>query len=92
MKAVLIRRSRIAFRSGFIEMVVWQLPRPTPPSQHSYKYRLAYVINGRRVVGYDNERGKGDHKHIGGIELPYLFINPDQLIADFLADIEGAEP
>jgi hypothetical protein len=26
-------------------------------------YRLALVVDGERVIGYDNERGKGDHKH-----------------------------
>ncbi len=92
MKAVLVHRSRIIYGSGFIEAVIWHLPQPTPPSEHPYKYRLAYIVDSRRVIGYDNERGKGDHKHIGNIELPYMFTNPDQLIADFLADVEGAKP
>src|SRR5690606_28945943 len=71
MKASLLHRSRTVHRNGIIEAVVWQVPRPVPPSEHPYKYRLVYVVNGQRVVGYDNERGKGDHRHLRGVELPY---------------------
>jgi len=46
------------------------------------------------VIGYDNERGKGDHRHIGGKEEFYAFTTVDALIADFIADVEkiGGEP
>ena len=42
-------------------------------------------------MGYDNERGKGDHKHLNDQELPYVFTSPAQLMADFMEDIEGVE-
>jgi len=58
-----------------------------PPCGHCYKYRLVYVRNGVRVVGYDNERGKGDHRHIDGVELPYAFTTPEQLLTDFRNDV-----
>lgn len=45
-----------------MEMVVWRVPKPVPPCGHCFKYRLVYVVNGTRVIGYDNERGKGDHR------------------------------
>jgi hypothetical protein len=41
-------------------------------------------------VGYDNERPKGDHRHVNGRELSYQFTTPEQLIADFLADVREA--
>lgn len=88
-KATLIYRSRFTHENGFIEAVVWQLPQPVPPSEHPYKYRLVYIVNDERVVGYDNERGKGDHKHLRGTELPYSFRGPQRLMADFLADVKG---
>jgi hypothetical protein len=47
-----------------------------------------YIVDGIRVVGYDNELGKGDHKHMHGKELSYHFASVDQLVADFKADIE----
>ena len=88
MSAVSILKRRVAdVGGGFAEYVVWLLPRPLPPSVHSFKYRLAYVKNGKCVVRYDNERGKGDHRHFGETEFQYLFSTPRQLIADFEADI-----
>ena len=88
MKARLIRRIREAHRRGFIEGVIWEVPQPVLPSEHRIKYRLAYVAEGVRVVGYDNERGKGDHKHVGKRELKYRFTDIDTLVHDFLRDVE----
>jgi hypothetical protein len=89
MKADLITRFRNVSDEGTgIEMVVWRVPEPVPPSEHPYKYRLVYVVDGQRIVGFDNERGKGDHKHVGGHELPYEFAGVDRLIADFIQEVE----
>lgn len=71
-----------------IEGVIWEVPEPVPPSEHRIKYRLVYVVDGVRVVGYDNERGKGDHKHVRGREMPYVFTNASTLISDFMRDIQ----
>lgn len=56
-------------------------------SLHLYKYRLAYVVRGRCALRYDNEAGKGDHRHYDNTEAPYRFSTPEQLVADFQADI-----
>lgn len=69
-------------------MVVWKVPSPVPPSTHRFKYRLVFVRAGQRLVGYDNERGKGDHKHVNGRELRYRFVDIDTLMRDFLRDVE----
>ena len=69
MKAKLLVEERIGYTDGaFLKMVVWEVPQPVPPSQHLYKYSFAYIEAGERVIGYDNERGKGDHRHIGDAE------------------------
>lgn len=73
---------------AIVEMVIWKLPKPTKDRPHGLKYRLFYGRNGLRVVGYDNERGKGDHKHLHEIEVPYAFTSVEKLVADFLVDIE----
>lgn len=88
MDAQEIFRVKQVFGSGIVEIVIWQVPQPVPPSEHPYKYRLVYVVDGQRVLGYDNERGKGDHKHVGKSEMPYNFVSPQQLMADFMADLE----
>lgn len=83
----LIRRRVVLAADAFAEVVVWRVQEPVQPSPHTFKYRLAYVVRGECVVRYDNERGKGDHRHVGGREAPYVFTTPDQLMADFEADL-----
>jgi hypothetical protein len=89
MKAVQLVSTRIAYaESAFAELVLWRLPKPIEGSVHGFKYRLAYVAHGVCVLRYDNEAGKGDHRHVDGTERAYAFTTPEQLIADFQRDIE----
>ena len=88
MKAVQLVRTRITYsEDAFAELVLWQVPKPLDGSGHRFKYRLAYVVRGVCVLRYDNEVGKGDHRHFGGKESVYRFTTPEQLIADFQQDI-----
>lgn len=88
MKAVALLRRRVVLAvDAFAEVAVWRVPETVPPSTHAFKYRLAYVVRSECVVRYDNERGKGDHRHVGAMEWPYVFSTPDQLVSDFNADI-----
>ena len=88
MKAVALARSRIVYtETAFAELVLWQLPRPLAGSTHRYKYRLAYVVNGLCVIRYDNETGKGDHRHYKGRETTYQFVDLDRLTEGFQHDI-----
>src|SRR4051794_40123394 len=88
MRAVQLARTRIAYsETAFAELVLWQVPNPVAGSVHEYKYRLAYVVKGVCVLRYDNEAGKGDHRHFGSTEAAYRFTTPEQLIADFQRDI-----
>ena len=52
-----------------------------------FKYSLFHGRAGQRLVCYDNEPGKGNHRHYGDREEPYGFISAEQLIADFLSDV-----
>lgn len=89
MKARLIFHGRRLFDDGAImEMRIWQVPEPVLASRHRLKYSLFYGVPGRRLVGYDNERGKGDHKHLGEVETSYDFVSVEKLVADFLGDVE----
>jgi hypothetical protein len=88
MKAELIIRRRAAYGNrDFAELVVWRVPEPVPPAAHGFKYRLAYIVEGQRVLGFDNERGKGGHRHVDGFEFPYAFVDVDTLLADFVAAV-----
>lgn len=89
MKAAPLVASRIVYsESAFAELVLWKLPKPLAGSAHGFKYRLAYVVRGECVLRYDNESGKGDHRHSGGKESKYAFTSVERLIADFQRDIE----
>jgi hypothetical protein len=87
-KAQLIIRDRHLFADGCIlEVVIWSVPTAVPPREHGLKYRLFYGRPGERLVGYDNERGKGDHRHVVGREEAYTFTSISQLLDDFEADV-----
>lgn len=91
MKARLIHAFKQAYGSGRIEGVIWNVPTPVPPGQHKFKYRLVYIEGKQRIVGYDNERGKGDHKHIRAVETSYAFVDVPTLLSDFMKDVEEAQ-
>jgi hypothetical protein len=80
------RRVPVA-EQAFAELVLWELPEPLPGSKHPYKYRLAFVVEGDCVLRYDNEAGKGDHKHAFGKEAKYRFVSVDKLVADFFEEV-----
>jgi hypothetical protein len=91
MKAELITRFKsVAEDRGVTELVVWRVPQPVPPTNHGYKYRAVYAMDGVRVIGFDNEWGKGDRCHLQGRELPYNFTTVDALVEDFIAAVDAA--
>lgn len=93
MPAQLITRFKdITSEGDILEVVVWKVPKPVPPTEHGYKYSAVHVRHGVRVVGFDNERGKGDHCHLDGIEVPYTFTSVAQMIEDFIAAVAARRP
>jgi hypothetical protein len=88
-KALLLFRDKAIFPDGaIVEMTIWQLPKRTLERPHGLKYSLYYGYEGTRIIGYDNEAGKGDHKHYLQAEQSYIFVNVEQLIEDFLSDVK----
>jgi hypothetical protein len=89
MKArLLLRERRVVSEGRFADMVIWQLPKPVRGSFHGFKYRLAFVVDEVCVLRFDNETGKGDHKHIGADEVSYDFTGLAQLVTDFWSAID----
>jgi hypothetical protein len=84
---LITRFKNITPDGGVIELVIWRVPRPVPPTEHGFKYRAVYAEDGVRILGFDNERGKGDHCHLDGQEMPYAFQSVDQLVEDFIAAV-----
>lgn len=92
MKAWLLYEQRLKINEWrFVEIVVWQVPAAVPGSEHRYKYRLACVDDGQCRLRFDNERGKGDHYHLHGQEMPYHFSTLSALLDDFFALVSEME-
>ena len=89
MKAELLHRERyVLAEDAFVEIVIWRLPRPSAGSKHHFKYRLALVAAGVCILRYDNETGKGDHRHDSEAEAPYQFSGYERLLSDFWRDVD----
>lgn len=85
--SLILHRKRIFDDGSISEIKLWLVPSPVRGSAHAFRYSLFYGTAGKRWIGYDNEPGKGDHRHFAGGEEVYTFSSPEQLIADFLADV-----
>jgi hypothetical protein len=90
-KATLILDSKTILEDGrLIQRKIWQLAKPDSSHQHGFKYSLYCGNSGVTIVRYDNETGKGDHKHVGRaeLEIAYVYTSLQQLLTDFAIDIE----
>jgi Family of unknown function (DUF6516) len=70
-----------------VDIKIWQLLELTMERPHGLKYSLFYGRAGERIVGYDNETGKGDHRHYGPREMPYIFESMERMMQDFFGDV-----
>ena len=92
MKArLLVRTKEVRDDGRIIEIVIWAVPTPVPPCSHSFKYSLFFGRPGIRLVSYDNEQGKGDHRHVKETESAYRFSSLEQSLDDFEKDIAALE-
>ena len=88
MSAVLIQNKRLYLHDGMIVLIrIWKLPANNAERPHGLKYSLFYGRPGERIVGHDDELGKGDHRHHRDRKEHYAFTTMEKLIADFWADV-----
>ena len=88
-QAILRQNRRLDLANGvIIQIRIWKLPRQTDERPHGLKYSLFYGRKGERIIGYDNEAGKGDHRHYRDREELYDFVTMEQLVADFWNDVK----
>ena len=82
MPAKIILHTKQIKEDEIVEIKIWQLPE-SKSRTHQVKFSIAYVKNGKRLIGYDNAEGKGFHRHVGGKEETYNFVNIGKLLEDF---------
>ena len=90
-KATLVIDTKTVLQDGrILQRKIWQLPLPEPGRPSGWKYSLYCGIDGRTIVRYDNEIGKGDHRHVGPQEREsrYVFTSLAKLLKDFAQDVE----
>ncbi|MBI3631265.1 MAG: hypothetical protein HY279_02565 [Nitrospinae bacterium] len=88
MKAEILIHDKVKDKhGGIIEVKVWLIPK-TIDKPHGYKYSLVYIKHDKRILGYDNAEGKGDHRHYGDRENQYNFISIKKLFEDFYTDLK----
>jgi hypothetical protein len=85
----IVHAKEIRDDGSIVEIVIWELAAPLSPCSHNYKYRLFFGMPGACWVRYDNERGKGDHRHVGEREEDYVFTTLEALLTDFECDVEA---
>jgi len=84
---LILHRKRLYDDRAIAEIKLWLVPSAVRGSKHSFKYSLYYGRDGKRLISYDNEAGKGDHRHYEDSEEVHQFTTPEQLMADFLAGV-----
>jgi hypothetical protein len=97
MTTALLFKDRMVYPDGAIlETRIWRLPEFDDERPHGLKYSLYYRKDGERdlfrgdgerIICYDNECGKGDHRHYNDHEEPYEFTTAGRLVEDFLSDV-----
>jgi len=87
--AILIIHSKAIVGRWIVQRRVWALPGVGAGAErpHGLKYSLFCGNEEICLVRYDNETGKGDHRHYGEREEPYAFTTLERPLEDFNADV-----
>ena len=89
-RAVKVLHEKIRTAKGVVvEFKVWQVPK-SEDYPEGVKYSFFATNSGKVLIGYDNHRPKGHHRHFAGKEWPYDFGGFDKLRQDFARDLEVA--
>ena len=87
-KARRVRNRKLVLGKVAVQERIWGVPQAVPGCAHGYKYSLALIVDGECILRYDNERGKGDHRHCMGQESAYPFASLEILMDDFQTEVQ----
>jgi len=78
---------RVFSERNIVEMKIWEVPK-SKAFPEGVKYSFVFIHDNKRILGYDNEREKGHHKHYKGKEIPIKFKDPETLLLNFQKEVE----
>ncbi|MFH1587201.1 MAG: DUF6516 family protein [Candidatus Diapherotrites archaeon] len=85
--ADLLRRNKKQLdKYSFIEYRIYSVPE-SEDFPDGVKYSMNFVIKEECVLRYDNERGKGHHRHLGEVESKIQFKSINILIKNFFGEV-----
>ena len=88
MKTKLVLHTKEIKHDEIVEIKIWEVP-PSKDKPHGVKFSIAYIKNGKRLLGYDNAEGKGYHRHIHGKEEQYHFKDIWALLKEFKKELNN---
>ena len=77
---------RITPENDIIEIKIWKVPR-NKDFVEGIKYSLVYIHKSKRILGYDNERGKEHHEHKYDKERRFEFTTWNELLIRFKNEV-----
>ena len=69
-----------------IEVKAWKVPKSTEYPE-GINYRMAFIRDRKRILGYDNNAFEGHHRHLSGEKSPIPFTSLEELFAQFIKEI-----
>lgn len=78
---------RVISKRDIVEMKIWRIPK-SKDFPDGVKYSFIYMHDNEKVLGYDNERAKGHHKHYKGKETKIEFKDPETLLTKFKEEVK----
>lgn len=87
MGSIIILHTKEVKGDEIVEIKIWKVPK-SEHRPHGVKYSIVYVKSSKRLLGYDNSESKGDHRHFGQKEEPYIFNSIWDLLRDFKRDLK----
>jgi len=84
--SLLFSEKRITPENDIIEIKIWKVTK-NENFKEGIKYSLVYIHKSKRILGYDNERGKGHHEHRYDKEKKILFTTWNELLIKFKNEV-----
>jgi hypothetical protein len=84
---LVIHEKWVTNEGDLVEIKVWSVDR-SASFPEGVKYSMAFIHEDERVLGYDNERGKGHHEHRFGRERMIDYRDLEHMLKKFEKSVD----